>query len=103
MSQSDILEFIKPELLALIPALYILGSFFKKSYFVRDESIPIALGIIGIALALLWVLASSETEGSRGVFEAIFTAVVQGLLVAGAAVYLNQVNKQCSGGKEKDS
>lgn len=81
-------QFIKPELLILIPVLFFIGAGLKKSK-VKDWVIPFVLGATGIVLALIWVLG---TEGFSLV--AIFTSVTQGILCAGASVYVNQLYKQ---------
>ena len=86
-------EFIKPELLILVPVLYVLGVILKKSA-VRDKLIPALLGGIGIALSLIWVLAMSDLVSWRDVLMAGFSAVTQGILAAGARVYCNQLGKQ---------
>lgn len=86
-------EFIKPELLILVPVLYVLGVILKKSA-VRDKLIPALLGGIGIALSLIWVLAMSDLVSWRDVLMAGFSAVTQGILAAGASVYCNQLVKQ---------
>ena len=86
-------EFIKPELLVLVPVLYILGAILKKSA-VKDKLIPALLGGIGIALSLVWVLAMSDLVSWRDVLLAGFSAVTQGILTAGASVYVNQMIKQ---------
>ena len=86
-------EFIKPELLILVPVLYILGIGMKKST-VKDKLIPALLGGIGIVLSLLWVSGTSELLGWRDVLLAGFSAVTQGILAAGASVYCNQLVKQ---------
>ena len=87
-------EFIKPELLMLIPVLYIIGAGFKKTTLIKDKFIPVALGLISIFLAGLWVFATTPVSGAREIIMAIFTALTQGVLLAGAAVYTNQVYKQ---------
>lgn len=86
-------EFIKPELLVLVPVLYIVGVILKKST-VRDKLIPALLGGIGIVLSLAWVLATSDLVTWRDVLLAGFSAVTQGILAAGASVYCNQLVKQ---------
>lgn len=85
----DYSSYINAELLILVPVLYALGAALKKSEKIKDNYIPLILTIIGIALCSLYVLS---TEGVTGV--GIFTAIVQGVLVAAAAVYANQVIKQ---------
>lgn len=83
-------DFIKPELLVLIAVLYFIGAALKKSA-VRDKLIPFILGGIGVALALIWVLATSPLGTAQEILLAVFTAIVQGVLVAGASVYANQL------------
>lgn len=82
-------DYIKPELLVLIPVLYILGLMMKKTEKINDKYIPVMLGIIGIVLSAIYVATVSGI-----CLMSVFTAVTQGILVAGAAVYVNQLVKQ---------
>ena len=86
-------EFVKPELLILIPVLYLIGTGLKNSKF-KDNLIPIALGIFGIILSMIYVFATSEISGSKDVLMGIFISLTQGILVAGCSVYFNQIYKQ---------
>ena len=52
-------DYIKPELLVLIPVLYILGLMMKKTEKINDKYIPVMLGIIGIVLSAIYVAAVS--------------------------------------------
>lgn len=87
-------EFIRPELLVLIPVLYIIGVGFKKTSMLKDNLIPIALGTISILLTSLYIFATTDITGSKDIVMAIFTALTQGVLLAGASVYANQIYKQ---------
>ena len=87
-------EFIKPELLILIPVLYLIGAGLKKSKKISDSLIPMILGGVGVLLSALWVLAMSDVLNGKEIAVAIFTAVTQGVLIAGASVYANQFIKQ---------
>lgn len=88
----EIKQFISPELLVLVPVLYIIGAGVKKTTLIPDKFIPIVLGACGIILSCLWVL------GANGISTVgIFTAITQGILVAGASVYVNQLIKQTTG------
>lgn len=87
-------EFIKPELLILIPVLYLIGIGIKKSKKISDSLIPIILGGVGVLLSALWVFAMSDVSNGKEIAVAIFTAVTQGVLIAGASVYANQFIKQ---------
>ncbi len=87
-------EFIRPELLVLIPVLYIIGVALKTSGSFPDKHIPLALGLIGVALAAVYIASTISFAGAAEVLSAIFMAVTQGVLCAGASVYFNQVIKQ---------
>ena len=94
----DFKEYIKPELIILIPVLYVIGAGIKKCKRISDNCIPLILGIIGIILSALWVFALSEIYGFKEVLIAIFTSVTQGVLVAAASVFSKQIYKQLSKG-----
>lgn len=57
-------DFIKPELLVLIPVLYLFGIGFKRSK-IPDTLIPILLGAVSILLSASWVFATSDIVGAR--------------------------------------
>ena len=86
-------EYIKSELLVLVPVLYIIGLGLKKSK-LKDKWIPLVLGITGVALSAVWVIATSQITNAQEVAAALFTAVTQGILTAGASVYANQIYVQ---------
>ena len=90
-------EFIKPELIILIPVLYLYGMALKKSQ-VADKNIPWLLGATSIILSYVFVVATSDILGWKEVLMSFFTGVTQGVLCAGASVYVNQLVKQ----KNKD-
>ena len=91
-------EFVKPELLILIPVLYIIGVGLKNSKF-KDNFIPVILGVVGILLSMIYVFATSEISGSKDVLMGIFISLTQGVLVAGCSVYFNQIYKQLKKGE----
>lgn len=86
-------EYIKPELLVLIPVLYFVGVAIKKSK-IKDALIPLILGGAGVLLAIVYLLASEPLNGVQGVFTALWTGLTQGILCAAASVYANQIVKQ---------
>jgi len=96
----QILDYIKPELLVLIPVIYFVGCGLKKASWISDKMIPIVLGIIGILLSSIYVLATSASTWEQwyDVMIAVFTAIVQGILVAGCSTFINQIYKQLKDG-----
>ena len=82
----DILSYITNNALILIPVLLIIGQIVKGIAVIPDKWIPLILLPVGIAGALALMGPSAD-------------AAIQGVLVAGAAVYGNQIVKQW--GKEE--
>lgn len=89
----DFQQYIKPELLILIPVLYLIGAGIKKSN-IPDKFIPLILGVCGVLLAVIYLIATTPIVSTQEVATAIFTAITQGILCAGASVYVNQLIKQ---------
>ena len=83
-------EYIKSELLILIPVLYFIGMGLKKSK-IPDKFIPLLLGVASIALSAIWVFATSDVTYFKDIALAIFISITQGILLAGASVYVNQL------------
>lgn len=90
----QIVNYVKPELLILAIVLYFIGIAMKQSQSVKDKYIPASLGIIGIILSGIWVVATCPLTSSQEIAMAVFTAIVQGVLVAGLSTYVNQILKQ---------
>ena len=92
----QIMNYVKPELLVLAVVLYFIGIALKKAETVKDKYIPVCLGVIGIILAGIWVVATCPLSTLQEIAMAIFTAIVQGILVAGLSTYVNQIIKQAN-------
>lgn len=95
----QIMNYVKPELMIVTLVLYLIGIGIKKSRSVKDKYIPLILGCIGILLCAVWVIATSPLATLQDIAMAVFTAIVQGILVAGLSTYVNQIVKQT--GKEE--
>lgn len=88
------MNYIKPELIVVAIALYFLGLWLKQAAFIKDKYIPLVLGIVGIFVCGIWVMATATFATGQDIALAIFTAIVQGILVAGLSTYANQIIKQ---------
>lgn len=86
-------NYIKAELLILVPVLYLIGMALKKSS-VLDKYIPLILGGVSIVLSTIWIVSTSQISSLSDAFSALFTAITQGILTAGASVYSNQLYVQ---------
>ena len=90
----DIMNYIKPELIVVAIVLYFIGLGIKKAQKIKDKYIPLILGICGIVLAAIWVFANSPIGTTQEILMAVFTSIIQGILVAGLSTYVNQLIKQ---------
>lgn len=90
----DIMDYIKPELIVVAIVLYFIGVAIKKAESIKDKYIPYALGAISIVLCAFWVIANSPLGTLQEALMAVFTSIVQGVLVAGLSTYANQLIKQ---------
>lgn len=78
----DIIKFVYEYNLVVIPALWIVGTFLKRSN-INDKYIPWILLVIGIATTVTMKLRVPLVE-----------AIIQGILVTGVAVLGHQLLKQ---------
>lgn len=92
----QIMNYVKPELLIVAVVLYFIGMGIKKSEIIPDKYIPAILGALGILICGIYVIASSTMSGSREIAMAVFTAITQGILVAGLSNYVHQIVKQAN-------
>ncbi|HOV68938.1 MAG TPA: phage holin family protein [Clostridia bacterium] len=82
----DFEAYIKPELLILIPVLYVMGMLLKKLPKIPDWIIP--FGLLGVSLMLCIAMIGWSVQ-----------AIIQAVFVAAATVFGNQLIKQ---GTERD-
>lgn len=92
----QVMNYVKPELVVVAAVLYFIGIALKKSQTVADKYIPIVLGALGMIICGIYVVATCSLSGMQNVAMAIFTAIVQGILVAGLSTYINQIIKQAN-------
>ena len=90
----QIMNYVKPELIVVAVALYFIGMALKQVQSVKDKYIPLLLGGVSIVLCAIWVIATSTITNAQEAAMAVFTAITQGILVAGLSTYVDQIKKQ---------
>lgn len=90
----QIMNYVKPELIVVAVVLYFVGMGLKKAEAIKDKYIPLILGGVGVVLCAIWVLATCPLDTGQNIAMAVFTAIIQGILVAGLSTYVNQLIKQ---------
>lgn len=90
----QIVSYVKPELIVVSAVLYFLGMWMKQLKTVKDKYIPLILGGSGIIFSAIYVFATCSCTGAQAIATAVFTAITQGILVAGLSTYVNQIIKQ---------
>ncbi|MBP0979094.1 MAG: hypothetical protein J6C55_00385 [Oscillospiraceae bacterium] len=91
--QELICQFIRPDLLILVPVLFLIGNWLKKST-IRDYKIPFILGTIAIILSNIYILLTINIFSIREILLGLFAGFCQGILIAGASVFLKQLKIQ---------
>lgn len=89
-----LMNYIKPQLIIVAIALYFIGVWIKDTEYIKDKWIPVILGIVSIIICAIWVLATTPIGSGQALLMAIFTAIIQGILVAALSTYVNQLIKQ---------
>lgn len=89
----DFTQYLMPELIVLVPVLVFIGYCIKQSR-IADEKIPTILAVAGIIIAGIWLFSTREIPNLQGVFQIIFSAIVQGIIASASAVGANQFVKQ---------
>jgi FtsH-binding integral membrane protein len=90
----EIINYVKPELVVVAVVLYLLGQWIKQSQTIKDKYIPMINGAAGIVLCSVYVMSMSEVYTIQQIATAAFTAITQGILVAGLSTYVDQLMKQ---------
>lgn len=86
----NLLNYVINEALVVIPVLWIIGQFIKQTPNVKNWLIPYILLVIGTGLTV-------------GIMGLSIDAVIQGVLVSGAAVFGNELVKQATEKKGDDN
>ena len=89
----EFLDYVKPELLVLIPVLYLIALALRKCG-VAERWLPLVLGSVGVFLSLLWVVATCQVECAKHIAMAFFTALTQGILATGASLLAERTLKK---------
>ena len=77
-----LLNYIVEDGLILIPVLYVIGYIIKHTNILSNRWIPLVLLVIGIIFSIFLLN------------DPIVDRVIQGILIAGVTVFINQVKKQ---------
>ena len=85
----EILEYVVNEGLVMIPVLFTIGQIIKGTEVIANKWIPVAVLFISLGFTPL-VLGAYTPDN-----------VVQAVLVAGATVFVNELNKQTNKGSEQ--
>lgn len=86
-----IMDYIKPELLILIPILWYLGRILKSSKKIADWKIPFILLFIAILFTVPWMLMFSGMT-----LMSVWFGIIQGVLIAMVQGQVYQYKQQLS-------
>lgn len=95
-------EYVKSELLVVVPVLYILAKFLDSSK-VNNQKIPLILMIISLVLAGIYTFATVDISTPQLFLLALFSTLVQGILLSGAAVFSGILIQTVNAAKNKQA
>lgn len=87
----DVTNYIKPELMIIIPILYGLGVWIKAIPKIKSYLIPFILLGISIVLSILYMVGSEQFKVNGNM---IISGIFQGIIIALTTVGGNQIVKQ---------
>ena len=61
----QIMNYVKPELVVVAVVLYFIGIGLKKSETVADKYIPAILGVVGVVVCGIYVVATCDLKGTQ--------------------------------------
>ncbi|MEF9962583.1 MAG: phage holin family protein [Erysipelotrichaceae bacterium] len=79
-------EYIKSELLIIVPVLYVIARFMDASK-VPNDKIPYVLMMVSILLAGIYTFSKIDIHSFQTILMAIFSTLVQGILLSGSAIF----------------
>ena len=89
-------QWIRPELLVLVPVLHFAGRGLAQTPLPRRWA-SLALGAMGVGLALLYLLAEAPARSGAEAAMAGFAAVTQGILCAGCSALAGRLLRREQG------
>ncbi len=90
----NIMDYVDPKLVVVAAVCLMLGVFIKHATLIKNNYIPFILVGVSIVLCGLYIFANSPMTDSQAVANAIFSALTQGVLMAGLAVLIHQCYSQ---------
>jgi len=90
----NLIDYIRPELFVVSVACFFLGTGLKNTALIKDKYIPLVLGAVSVVLCCIYVAATSNLSSPQAWLIALFTALTQGILMAGLSNYVHQLIKQ---------
>lgn len=90
----NLIDYIRPELFVVAIACFFFGTGLKNTDLIRDKYIPLVLGAVSVVLCCIYVAATPLLSTPQTWLIALFTALTQGILMAGLSTYVHQLVKQ---------
>lgn len=100
MSMEQVFEFVRPELLVVVVVCYCLGLFLKGVPKIKDWVIPFVLLVSSVIMCVLYMGLVIEKQWTP---EIIFVSLMQGILCAAMTVFGNEILKQVTYKRYRDS
>lgn len=95
-------DFITPELIVLIPVLFVLKNICLQMHIPLKTTRMLILAA-GIVLSLIWMLSITEATGLRSAAKILFSGVTQGTLLTGIEEHILKVRIETMGKSDSEN
>ncbi len=86
----DFTQYLKPELVVLLPILCFLRGYLKKRYPCRKKELEAFFMCFALIISVGYVLSTSVIESSQDFFKCVWLGVSQGIVIFTVCSYLNR-------------
>jgi len=90
---ANMMEYIRPELLILVPCMWYLGSILKKNKKLENWAIPFIILIVSTLMSISWFILNLEAAGYV-MGQAVWAGICQGAIVAMVTDYTVNLTRQ---------
>ncbi|WP_195542932.1 phage holin family protein [Massiliimalia timonensis] len=85
-------EYIRSELIVVIPVLYFLGRILRRSK-VLCKRIPGILLVVSLAVTALYTFSVCDVSSLKNFYACLFSIVTQGVLLTGGSMFIHEMVK----------
>ena len=93
MNFTNMIDYLRPELLILVPCMWYFGTILKKNQKLENWAIPFIILFVSVLMSVAWFVINMETA-EYDLAQAIWAGISQGIIVAMVTDYTVNLTRQ---------